>query len=237
MSKPVIVEFLGLPGLGKSTLANRVQASLIDSTYVVGNRIDVQNWYRDQPYASRFSLCLRKIGWSFRYWWQAVRFARSLNALDSAGWARVFRAPLLELYLRQFLRIHPVNALVLDEWSLQNLWSVGAFSTGFDSGLLRHMARLPVVAFPRCYVYLNAPLEVAARRIARRSDGNSRFDTVDKANLPLLLEKAAPLMAELTQVVQQYQADRLLTIDAEQTLDEKVACVIDFMVRQGLNKK
>lgn len=200
---PLVVELLGQPGAGKTTLA-RATATMSESL----GRAELSAAWRELPairkgfvlwQASRNGACMgRAMRLVFKErllrWDSIVRLAR---LLVKSHWTRSQRQPLL-----------------LEEGSLQDLWSI-YYSAGKmepDAQLLAPFVRCLYQGVNARIVLLQVDPAIAFDRIRGRRDGKSRLDRLPEAELRRRLAGTAQLPHRLA------EAARLAGLPVE-TLD------------------
>jgi hypothetical protein len=169
-----VIEFLGLPGAGKSTLARRLLSRLATRGVACGDLKGIARLKggRAEHYArlTKFSL---KRGRVFR---PAARLAASVAPWSPTCW---WFAVELALWSYRLSMIHKrvFDILVLDHGPLQSAWCVllkgplrdeQALSDALTYLLARRQLRL-------AFVYVDVSPEVAARRIESRGPMNRPF--------------------------------------------------------------
>lgn len=151
-SRNLVVEFTGLPGSGKTTVA-----ALFPDDWFTRHRMPDA----DVPIASRFEL--------YRNSW---RFHRSLRPRQPGDLRKFWRlADQLSYYTTDFGR-----PLVIDQGVIQRIWSCLVWREEFDHGELERLVAYLAPMSANLVVWFKLPLEESVRRIASRPHGRSRFD-------------------------------------------------------------
>ena len=149
-AKPVI-EFVGLPGAGKSTITRALPPGWPTSRNTVPPAL---------PLSRRL--------WLYRH---ALAFMLSLRPLE---WKDVGRLGKLAAELRFYDR-HAAAPLVIDQGMIQKLWSILLDRRNYSPAALE---RLVVALGPSAadlVVWLGTPPELAAERLVARNGGNARL--------------------------------------------------------------
>ena len=210
---PLVVELLGQPGAGKTTLAHAA-AKMSESL----GRAELGAAWRQLPairkgfvlwQASRNGACLAQatklvLGEPLLRWDSIVRLSR---LLVKSHWTRSQSRPLL-----------------LEEGSLQDLWSI-YYSAGKmepDPQLLAPLVRCLYRGVNARIVLLQVEPAIAFDRIRGRQDGKSRLDPLPEAELRRRLAGTAQLPLRLA------DAARLAglpveTLDVSQPLESSVS--------------
>ncbi len=210
MTRPgFVVEFLGLPGVGKTTLALEVAKLLLDlpvrSAY---GHVRGRNWVVRRLYSTRdiVRLALQRPHYVVRSA-RAIQDSRQRSRYDGLkvtnNWLNVSaltvasgRAPHITLF---------------DQGMFQALWSVGYSAAAAErSPQLADLGAL--MPRPDLVILLRADLATVRRRLHARGGQESRLDAVTHAEASQLEAAAALLDALLT--VARAEAVALLEVDA-----------------------
>lgn len=227
MSRPVVVEFVGLPGAGKSTLAARLLEELKAQGY---------------DCAGRELLRAKDEGWlagrsdSLRFWSRHFGLVRStalaVLAVGAGGAEALRHAVRLGRWGSGFARLtnsgHQI--IFLDQGVVQQAWSSLFRAPSGRSRLLQLLDLILRDAPSRlAFVYCEVPLDVALQRIAARPEGKSTFDDLDQVEARRLLASHGRDLRELfAHSVDTVQAPHL-TVDTSKDLAESCRSVIDFV--------
>lgn len=201
MARPLVVEFLGLPGVGKSHATWLVAARLgAVGTPVrsAGLRVnhELNAWRR---VLSKSGVCAREALGRPR---RALRVGRAVFRTGQRRRVDAVRLWYNWLFLAGLLRrarTRPVVEL-LDEGIFQLLWSI-AFTGGeriirdCSSTLLSGAA--VAVLMPDVVVVVEAPLEVVQMRLASRGSRAGRVDRMMDAERRAALVRGVDLLAEV----------------------------------------
>ena len=212
-----MVEFVGLPGAGKSTLAARLVEELRARGYDCAGRELL--WAKDgRTLAGRSD--------KLRFWFGHFDLLRStalaVLAVAAGGTEALRHAARLGRWASGFERLSNAGheIILLDQGVVQQAWSSLFRAVSGRSRLLRLLDLILRDAPPRlAFVYCDVPLDVALQRIAARPEGKSTFDGMDEAEARRLLASHA---------VDTLQAPHL-TVDTSKDLTESCRAVIDFV--------
>lgn len=183
--KPLVVEFVGLPGSGKTTVAEAVREKLQREKTVSSTAINPSRQRRDlvekirmfpefvvfcTRFHSYFGLGLLALFYSRRDWTRKVK--RLINIA-----AYMF----LEKKYLGGLIAGESNYIILDEGPVHHLWSFfyssGAVSEKIISGMISG-----VVSLSRIYIYMDCDKDEMISRVLGR-DTQSRFDLMSREEL------------------------------------------------------
>jgi len=190
------VEFLGLPGSGKSTLSERVAAMLAEEG------LPVRQTARDLAHGPRGGMrriakllfVAREVAGHPRY---ALRSARALRATGQrsrrVAFKMLFNWLLVSHLLRRSRRIPAVH--LIDQGLHQALWSIGldagAGSVAAMAGRLRECAPSPDLT-----VVVGAGSQTLVRRLRGRAGRDSRADSWPEQDARAL-DRAGALLDEV----------------------------------------
>ena len=126
-----------------------------------------------------------------------VLFTGFLAAAGIASRDAVFRFMRLcffEQVMRQFVKKKNPDFMILDQWALQDLWSATLFSKN-GRPLAHHMRMF--FGKPDVLVYFDVDARTAAERISHRTNGLSRFDSMDPESRRAALEQYGGYLHDL----------------------------------------
>lgn len=213
-----VIEFLGLPGAGKSTLAHRLQSRLAARGAVCGDLKGIARLKggRAEHYArlAKFSV---KRGRVFR---PAARLAASVAPWNPTCW---WFAVELALWSYRLSMIHKrtFDILVLDHGPLQSAWCVllkgplrneQALSDALTYLLARRQLQL-------AFVYVDVAPELASRRIEARGPMNRPFHRGRKETERLLSSHREQLDRVLG-IAERRTGSPVLRLDGSAPLEE-----------------
>jgi hypothetical protein len=200
-SRPLLVEFVGLPGVGKSHATGLVAADLVAVGIPVRSsalRIN-HELYRPRRVLRKFGMCAAEGVHSPR---RAARVGRAVIGSGQQSPADVFRLLYNWLFIVGLLRrarTRPVVEL-LDEGIYQLLWSVGLAG---GERVIRELSRTflegrpPAAPMPDVVVLVEAPLGVIEARLAARKSRAGRLDRMEGGERQAALMRGADLLHEL----------------------------------------
>ncbi len=174
MTKSVIVEFVGLPGVGKSTLSRSVATKLKSrdaevnepiyerDTYSTLRRIASKSWFASRSLTANPKTALRMT--------QCARHTDQQSIFDS---------------IRVVFNLHYVAGVtttfqsrtgitLLDQGIYQAHWSVGLRSTQPITKVIK-LVDIPAHLTPDLVVFVEATDETIANRLTNRTNGDTRF--------------------------------------------------------------
>lgn len=196
VNKPLLVEFLGLPGSGKTTLVEAVFPELVQQGYVVVTKHQLHRWRATKSRFFSYLLLLRTPFLTFKHLSNLLVFLNSLDQPHKIGFKRLLLGILINCQLTAFAKEVKFDVMLLDQGSLQNLWSIAAFSTKFSEvAILKCIVDCcDLHDFDVLHVNINASPELAVSRINQRQSFNSRFDLMNEFNKKQAISNSLNLM-------------------------------------------
>lgn len=171
---PLVIELLGQPGSGKSTIV-RASAEGLDLT----TRAGLATAWRQLPLLAKSGAFARTMG-DGACLIAAIRLVASARLFDRNSLARLLRL----LVKGHWLRAQRMP-LLLEEGHLQDLWSIlySAGRTNVDPTLLAPLIRCLYRGVDARIMLLELDTDQAVDRIRARRDGRSRFDRLAEYQL------------------------------------------------------
>ena len=175
ISGPVIVEFVGLPGVGKSTLSRRVAAALAtdhsqvtEPIHLIDNRSGPHRVLSKGRFAAEHAL---------RRPQTALSLTRILFSTDQASTADRIRVGFNLQYVAGVIsRARSTSDVaLLDQGPYQGVWSVGFRSSTDWATLLERFDRFLSLTAPDLVVLVEADTDIIVDRLRSRECGDTRF--------------------------------------------------------------
>lgn len=216
---PLLVELVGQPGAGKSTLA---RAAAKGSE--IRTRASLGSAWKKLPYIT-----------------QGLFFGRAMldgaclfRAIQLTLRARLFRSDSLSRLFRLLVKSHWIRAqggeLLLEEGCLQDLWSI-YYSAGrreAEPGQLAPLIRCLYRGVRAEIIFLEVEPHHAFNRIRNRTHGKSRLDQYAEAELRQHLSATAQLPRSLADAAR-VAGLRVETLDASLPLETSVGRLREIM--------
>ncbi len=174
MMNAVIVEFVGLPGVGKSTLSRAVAAKLTSRGTEVHEPNDKRDTYSTpRRIASKAQFASQSLLSSPK---TALTTTRSVSQTDQQSFIDLIRV-LFNLHYVTGVTItfqSRDSVTLLDQGIYQARWSVGLQSTQPITEAIETVD-IPVHLAPDLVVFVEATDKTIANRLNSRTDGDTRF--------------------------------------------------------------
>lgn len=194
-----VVEFVGIAGAGKSTVADGVVQSLAAAGIAVADRTDVLSAYRSTPVLAR---AVSQLPLGHRRWalfFAATAFARGTGVGHKEALRRAGKLTSLVREVATGAGGERARTLVLDQGPLQSAASMIIDAGGPSLPELRDL--LAAIYAHACVTlaYCEVDAETAWARIRKRETSLSRFDRASERGALGRLEKHAADVAILVQ--------------------------------------
>ena len=231
-----VVQFLGLPGAGKSTVATALVAALQAEGIAVRTTDDFVAWLARQSRRRKLAILMSNWFWAGRQLWSALRFGLSLRPPAGFSLSRIVLVPFINCCFEAYRAQLRGAVLVMDQANMQLVWSVGAYAESHDVRLLHELSRVARGRSATLFAFISASPEVSAERILLRPSTLSRFDRETPSGLADALNGAVRLMDDLAKCLRR-DGETLLELDATASVEcnaERLFVVIcDAMGKQS----
>jgi len=197
-TKNPIIEFVGLPGAGKSTLMRALRDTLPP---VIGPQVP-----RDRA--------RRSIGMGFN----AMSLMLSLRPMQLNDLHRLVK--LLEAH--SFYATAHDRPVLLEQGIIQRLWSLLADRRSFDDERLQYFIMWLARVGPEVIVHVRTPHAAVAERIRNRAKGNSRYERLGPDELMAKLGPADELYERLVEYYIRYSHADIIALSGEDTVADNV---------------
>jgi hypothetical protein len=207
-SNPVI-EFVGLPGAGKSTITRALPAQ----------------W----PTSRNTDPAALALPRRLRLYADALPFMLSLRPLAAED---IHRLRKLAAELRFYER-PAAGPLVIDQGMIQKLWSILLDRRSHDAAALERLVKALAPSAPDLIVWLGTPPALAAERLASRGGGNSRLQKRAPDHLQQGLLTGQQIYAQLMALYRRHTSSRVLELSGLDPVEVSSARVIAAVADLG----
>ena len=170
------IEFVGLPGVGKSTLSNQVSEALVNENFQVTEPIRSID---DRSTPHRVLSKIRFVAEHFvRRPRTSFRTSHTLIQTDQDSVSDFVRVAFNLHYVAGVI-VHArsgTGVTLFDQGPYQGVWSIGLRSTIDWDLLLDRFTRFLAQTAPDLIVFVEADTDTIVDRLHSREDGNTRFD-------------------------------------------------------------
>lgn len=210
MKNSILIEFFGLPGSGKSTISQEVEEKLRNSKYNVVGRKHLFQWRRSLKFREKIFIFFQAFVLSVSY--PKLMFY-SFKIREIRQFFKLFTKI---IYLNRFYKSVEPSIMIFDQWLMQDIWSINVFQDIYNSkSILKRLT--PVFALAHVYIFLKISEVEVAKRIAKRSNGNSRFDGNSMELIKNRLSGKGELFEQIHESLSFTSGSKILTYDGSKT--------------------
>jgi hypothetical protein len=196
-----VIEFVGLPGAGKSTITRALPPE----------------WPTSRNTDPAPLPLLRRV-WLYRH---ALGFMLSIRPLE---WKDIGRLAKLAAELRYYER-GAAAPLVIDQGMIQKLWSILLDRDRYSPAALERLVAALAPTAADLVVWLSTPPDVAAQRLASRNGGNSRLQKRPDEEMKVGLVVGQSLYVTLVDLYSRHAACQVLHLSGTDPVEVSAAKV------------
>jgi thymidylate kinase len=232
----LILEFIGLSGAGKSTVAEALLSRLRLQGYTCVHRHDIGGQAVPRPL--HFS---RLAAYFIRHpalLSGSLHLGRSAPRLTLSGFREAIRFYVWSYRVALGRKLGP-DIVVLDQGIIQEGWGLVVRQTGLEPSAIAQATKEIVRGARMTYalIYFDVDRDLAARRIAARTAGESRFDAMDQVAAQRLLEVHEPLLKELFRDVAETAGLPVLRVDARASVGALLDELVGFIEKLPVHRQ
>ena len=221
---PWVVEFVGLPGAGKTTVFHPVVSQLItEGTLLVARNEILQQWQKTDWANKIWQLAPSNLNqWNILI--QALGLALRVKPLTSQSFLKAGKVFSNLKRIDSTICYQRAPLIVLDQGLLQEIWSVGI--TGNPPSTEHLMPVLTSLFQSRsiAVVYFKIDVETAGDRLQSRPTKGSRFDWMQPEVSSALLSNYAPYLQDILNCTRSLNIP-VLSIDASLPIETKTETI------------
>jgi thymidylate kinase len=238
MSLPLVIEFVGLPGAGKTAVAHRVIEQLDSAGYRCFGYSTLHTPEAIEKESGRIASKLRTAG---RFALSCLTYRRlavdaffytlEVNPRSLSSLRRFFILLLRFRFVRSVME-EGYDVLVLDQGPIQNIWSIA--TTGGRSPSDRHLIRVlrdVLDELAPLLVLVDVDPDVAWNRIASRPTMRSRFDRMPPSEAREALVRHADLFLRLVDLADGLENTGSVRIDGSRPISDSLAQLLPLIER------
>lgn len=232
--RPVLIEFVGLPGAGKTAIADRVLDTLERRGRTCrGRRQPARGLGAAIAYRARREWYHLRHGRALR---AALRFGLSVRPLRAANLWHASRLAHWAYRLR-LAADAGWEVIVLDQGVVQQAWSAVVAGRRWDAHAARQaLAAVLAADLSFAYVFLEVDIDTAVARVRARPSQRSRFDRMDECARRDLMDRHRADLQSMFRSAVAATAAPWCVVDTTAPVDATSRVILDFIASlDGLN--
>jgi thymidylate kinase len=224
----VVVEFIGIPGSGKTTLCTAILSDLRRDGFKVMTEHDYFRWMKRPPYKK----CVSLIAHGWRTWYFAIHLywflyrCTLLRGHPLAG--MVFHLTCMRVWLFQAVSSKEPALVLLDGFAWFRLTNRLRDHPATALGTSEQLERIVGLFYPRCdlhWIFKTIPVEEAVQRISRRmlrDRAPKGIETSSPERRRVVLNRQTQLYQRVCDAIRSLHGDHVHWIDGAEPIPEQV---------------
>ncbi len=230
---PLIVEFVGLPGAGKSTVAAQVFEQLqLEGRTVISRSQILAQWHNTHLVKRLFQLVPHRVN-HWRVLLNSLFFALRVQPISRWSILQALKTFVNVKRNDAVARAHSNDQIILlDQGAIQELWSVGITGRPPQSSAIQHGIE-PILRDRRlAIVYFNADVNTALERIMHRPrKGICQFDMMKPDEAYASLSRYFPCLEKAVHHAQ-FTGVPVLEVDSSLQIEQQSEAIVAWITAQ-----
>jgi thymidylate kinase len=235
---PLVVEFIGLPGAGKTTIARFVIEELTNSGYrcfglsTLSNpeTVEKKRGGLTNKLKTLYSVALSCV-FHKQIALDAVSYALHLKPLNLASLHRVI-ALLVRLDFMRTMMNSNYDLIILDQGLIQYIWSMGTIGgSPTNDKYLEQLLQDVLDEVSLLVILVDVEVGLAVERINNRSTMRSRFDRFSTRQAETLLVKHKNVLTRIVDFVEKFKGTVYMDVSGNQAIKKNVSIIVPFIER------
>lgn len=233
---PLVIEFIGLPGAGKTTIAQMVIEELTVAGYQC---FSLSTLSSPESIEKRRGGLISKMRTLYQFTLSCVKYrhlARNaflytlhVNPFSLVSLRRFFNL-LVKLSFIETLMKSNYDLLILDQGLLQNIWSIATTGEQPDNDkYLERLLKNILDEISPFVILVDVESEIAHERIARRPTMRSRFDQMSPSKAEAMLAKHRSVFEQLVDLADKFRETGFINVSGSQPISQNVSLIVPFI--------
>ncbi|MBD2359253.1 AAA family ATPase [Tolypothrix sp. FACHB-123] len=228
VNAPIVLEFIGLPGAGKTTVFQQVVAQLKQQGVSVAAGDQILRDWKHQPLWQRLWKLIPQTQNQWRILWQSLLLATQVKPTNWLSFSKAIKTYANLKRIDAIAQSQKEQLILLDQGLLQEIWSIGITGTTPDLEDIRQELGLIFSQRSIAIVDFQINVETAIHRIKNRPTDQSRFDLMSQEAALQLLSQYAPYLQDIINCAQTFHIP-VLEIDSSLAVDEKTQNIVSWI--------
>ena len=230
--RPYVIEFIGLPGAGKTTLC---QALLKDVRSKQNEITLIQDasrhriaWLHESRIKRFSSLVFYTLGRAKSLFMQCVLVALKMRPLHLTGFRLMLAYPHFDMITAKIAARLSAPIVLYDQGCLQYLWSVHLRSVLPDENECHALWDL-TISKPDMVVELRCSADVSHARVRERPSNDSRFDRMDDDTFFRIMNDSAVKLQEIVKCYTDYTDVPVIELDCTDAPERNADIILEAL--------
>jgi thymidylate kinase len=232
-SRSLRVQFIGLPGAGKTTLCKLLESHLSRLGYTVENRSNMDKWMSQRHAIYKTWLRLRYGLIYLSLIRPTLRFISTIKPLKIEVLKRSIRPALSLITQKTYSSKNSFEFLLMDQGELQEIWSLIVSSreyspkskNDFILEIINKSDNNDVI------IYLKSSGILSSKRVSTRKHGDSRFEKIDNYSREEIFSRYNNFFDDLCCFLKNNRRF-VLELDAIDNLEKNISLILKTLESQ-----
>ncbi|GEM_PF-4993602 len=218
-----MIEFLGLPGAGKTTLAINTIKYLANNGYVCYDHDSVfKNQHIKNKWGLAFLYVLRNIKLAFHLFFYTLLSSPSNFREKYYSFYRLMMTLKLLVMLESGRkRLNQASIMIFDQGIIQCIWSITSMKGSVKKEVLKKGLAKNCNIIPDIIIYVNIDWSTAAKRINQRG-GKCIFDSLSVERTEAFFKSQHNNYTKLLEVLREVKNIKVIVIDGSNDINENI---------------
>jgi len=172
---PKIIEFYGLPGTGKTSVADVLIDDMRLKGLKVKGRQDYEVWIKGLSFYVNVFMIIKTLFTILFNINLLLNYMLTTKSVESLNIKLFFFIFYKAFSLKAFKKKFKDDIILLDQFLMQDIWSLFVFSSSYKEEVIK--AIVSCCSQTDCIFFFSLSSEINAKRLSQRSGGTSRFDS------------------------------------------------------------
>ena len=229
---PLVVEFVGLPGSGKTTVSHLVTSKLKAKGIKIVSREEILREWHQKKALQKLLKLLSSNSNQWNILRKSLAFAAQVKPINLQSFLRAGKVFVNVKRNDDVVRAGNCQIILLEQGLLQTVWSVVITGSipqlGYPKRAMTALFDNRSIAIVNCKIDLNTAVFRIKNR-PRKKKKDSYFDLMDSKQVHYLLTKYFPYLQEIVNYAQTAKMP-ILEVDGSLTIEENSEKIVNWIV-------